>query len=55
MKDKCIWILDKNADSYENNCYDTSCKNRFSLLVGSLGENYFHYCPDCGKEIEEKL
>jgi len=50
---ECIW--EKDNDWYNDNSYDTSCGQKFSLTNDAgLVENGFIYCSFCGKRIKSK-
>lgn len=48
----CLWSRD-----VEMGCWDTSCKQTFitetEMDEGSLEENNYRFCPNCGKQIHE--
>lgn len=46
---KCIWVEDK-----EDGFYMTACQGQFMFNDGSVTDNFFQYCPFCGKEIKVK-
>jgi len=47
---KCKWEYLNFGEIY----YETECDNAFQFNDGGLKENdYFKFCPYCGKEIEE--
>jgi hypothetical protein len=45
--DACWWFEN------ENGCWETGCSNLFQFVSGTPSENYFSYCPYCGKKITE--
>lgn len=45
---KCVWRYQEIDDYYE-----TSCKRQFCLVEGDCKENYYKFCPGCGREIKE--
>jgi hypothetical protein len=60
MSDKCQWlIIEDNIYNHGFKCYDrykktkTTCENIIYNNKILLHMKKFHYCPYCGKEIEE--
>lgn len=48
----CVW---SEVIDFEEHHYDTSCGDSFWLEEGTPSENNMHFCPFCGKKIEEQL
>jgi predicted nucleic acid-binding Zn ribbon protein len=46
---KCNWIYDDDED-----CWNTSCGNEFTLNEGTPRDNRMVYCPYCGAKIKEE-
>lgn len=44
--ERCLWEYQEDED-----CWDTECGNKFTLIDGTPIENDFHFCPYCGKEL----
>jgi hypothetical protein len=47
---KCTWTV---KEDYEEIRWDTSCGNACIFMGGTPEENYYVFCPYCGKRIEE--
>jgi hypothetical protein len=47
MSEQCYWIED------DDDVWDTECGNRFEIIDGTPHENYMHWCPYCGKSLQE--
>lgn len=52
-KQMCTWTY--CPGQYGSSDYwETECGNAFQLASGTPTENDFHFCPYCGKRLEEK-
>lgn len=49
--EKCEWV---HEASWDRDFYDTSCDNGHEFIVGGVKDNFYKYCPYCGKVIEVK-
>ena len=51
MKEKCIWLYDKQTPGYIPPAYKSGCNG---LYHNELSDQAccFEFCPFCGKEIE---
>ena len=52
--DTCQWNLDLNYGEDEGN-WRTSCGQEFFFDEGMPEDNYFKYCPFCGRPLEQVL
>ena len=50
MNGECVWTYDDEEDS---DSWESSCGNSFYLIYGTPGENNMHFCPYCGKKLQE--
>ena len=47
MGETCEWVTD------DEGVWDTECGNRFEIIDGTPRENQLHWCPYCGKSLQE--
>lgn len=46
VRDICLWGQD------ENGIWETGCGHAFEFTDSGPTENYFRFCPYCGKPLE---
>jgi len=46
---KCTWKYDPDQD-----CWETSCDNAYSIIDGTPKENGMKFCTYCGKPLHAK-
>ncbi len=45
----CTWTLVGGTDTI----YDTSCKHTHEFVYQGISENFYKYCPYCGRPVSE--
>lgn len=47
----CVWELQN--DNYEPAYWATECGQAYMWFEGGLSENHYHFCPNCGRPIQQ--
>ncbi len=48
----CVW---EQQGYYEPEYWETECGQAYVWLEGGLSENHYHFCPNCGRPIQEHV
>lgn len=51
--ENCVWTECRGGTWEEDIYWDTSCKQAYVIIEGTLSENHYNFCPNCGKRIKE--
>jgi rRNA maturation endonuclease Nob1 len=47
-KPECVWTY---GGDWDDDYFETSCGEMFSLIDGTPEQNHYHFCPSCGKSL----